>query len=1095
MSSLPNSAPQRAATADVQTGLLPSTESVRQALHQHLKKTASFIKFMDALVLLSGWIATMLLIWLAACAIDHWLWPLSTAGRWAFWATGVAACGWWLLWQCLPLLLGRINPLYAAKRIEHLVPEFKNGLIAWLELERMPEQRVPRGVMSALAHRAARYIGGQDPSATVDTSPLIKMIGYVLVLTTSLAVYTMLSPKSVFATGQRILMPWSSLAAPTRVQILEVSPGPVELTQGKPLQVAVAVKGLRHDEPVNVRFSTLDGQLQNQRSQLSASIEGFRYQGDVATSGTGVEQPLDYWIEAGDAQLGPFRVTISPLPAVVLQSIELQYPPYTRLPKRSINDDQVEAVEGTRATITARANQTLQRGRLEINPTLDATGELVRADRFLDMTSNQRQLQATVPLLLDSERNNPTRIEYRIRGTNHRGDSNARPITHKISVLADVPPEVDLLGPDSRVLRVRPKAHVNLEVRASDPDFGLTKLTLNASRDGVDAPPIVLFENAEGALGRQVKTYRIDLAKWKAAVGQRFELRAHAMDNRHDPESGQPAAGATESKLLTLLVVADDEPADAASQPPPAENEPQSDSHNGDNTDSDPQSSPEQSTQKDDGQKDGQKAASEKVSGQKGDGSNDSAQNDSSSQNNRQENGGQEDPQGGDAGQQDSGQQDGSQQNGTQQGGTQQGGTQQGGTQQGSEQQSDRQQGGSQQGSGQQSGSQQGGSQQGGSQQGSGQPSNNAASGQQSSESTTRSKPSSDGEAIERVSEYLESQPGGKPSENAPPSPQGSESEGSPAHSSESQGSKPEGSPAQGSESQGSKPEGSPAQGSESQGSKPEGSPAQGSESQGSKPEGSPAQGSESQGSKPEGSPAQGSESQGSEPEGSPAQGSESQGSKPEGSPAQGSESQGSKPEGSPAQGSESQGSKPEGSPAQGSESQGSKPQGSPAQGSESQGSKSSGSSAAPNPNQPTGSGTGTQGGEGGATGTREEANREFAEKTTNMVLDYLNRQKDQPDPELLRELDWTPDDLKRFVDRWNQARDLADSDQPAERQQWQEMLEQLNLLPPDQRVRKGSARNDDFQQMQDSGDRLRAPASLRKQFEAYRKAIEAARN
>ncbi|MEZ6152026.1 MAG: hypothetical protein R3C09_18135 [Pirellulaceae bacterium] len=965
MSSLPNSAPQRAATADVQTGLLPSTESVRQALHQHLKKTASFIKFMDALVLLSGWIATMLLIWLAACAIDHWLWPLSTAGRWAFWATGVAACGWWLLWQCLPLLLGRINPLYAAKRIEHLVPEFKNGLIAWLELERMPEQRVPRGVMSALAHRAARYIGGQDPSATVDTSPLIKMIGYVLVLTTSLAVYTMLSPKSVFATGQRILMPWSSLAAPTRVQILEVSPGPVELTQGKPLQVAVAVKGLRHDEPVNVRFSTLDGQLQNQRRQLSASIEGFRYQGDVATSGTGVEQPLDYWIEAGDAQLGPFRVTISPLPAVVLQSIELQYPPYTRLPKRSINDDQVEAVEGTRATITARANQTLQRGRLEINPTLDATGELVRADRFLDMTSNQRQLQATVPLLLDSERNNPTRIEYRIRGTNHRGDSNARPITHKISVLADVPPEVDLLGPDSRVLRVRPKAHVNLEVRASDPDFGLTKLTLNASRDGVDAPPIVLFENAEGALGRQVKTYRIDLAKWKAAVGQRFELRAHAMDNRHDPESGQPAAGATESKLLTLLVVADDEPADAASQPPPAENEPQSDSHNGDNTDSDPQSSPEQSTQKDDGQKDGQKAASEKVSGQKGDGSNDSAQNDSSSQNNRQENGGQEDPQGGDAGQQDSGQQDGSQQNGTQQGGTQQGGTQQGGTQQGgtqqgSEQQSDRQQGGSQQGSGQQSGSQQGGSQQGGSQQGSGQPSNNAASGQQSSESTTRSKPSSDGEAIERVSEYLESQPGGKPSENAPPSPQGSESEGSPAHSSESQGSKPEGSPAQGSESQGSKPEGSPAQGSESQGRSQKvhqrkapnrrgrsqkvhqrRAPNRRGRSQKVHQHRAPNRRGRSQKVHQRRAPNRRGRSQKVHQRRAPSprgrsqkvhqpQGSESQGSKPEGSPAQGSESQGSKPEGSPAQGSESQGSKPEGSPAQGSESQGSEPEGSP---------------------------------------------------------------------------------------------------------------------------------------------------------------------
>ena len=111
------------------------------------------------------------------------------------------------------------------------------------------------------------------------------------------------------------------------------------------------------------------------------------------------------------------------------------------------------------------------------------------------------------------------------------------------------------------------------------------------------------------------------------------------------------------------------------------------------------------------------------------------------------------------------------------------------------------------------------------------------------------------------------------------------------------------------------------------------------------------------------------------------------------------------------------------------------------------------------------------------------------------MVLDYLNRQKDQPDPELLRQLDWTPDDLQRFVERWNRARDLADSDQPEERQQWNEMLERLQLVAPEQRVREGSGRNDAFQQMQDAGERLRAPESLRKQFEAYRKAIEATRN
>ena len=110
------------------------------------------------------------------------------------------------------------------------------------------------------------------------------------------------------------------------------------------------------------------------------------------------------------------------------------------------------------------------------------------------------------------------------------------------------------------------------------------------------------------------------------------------------------------------------------------------------------------------------------------------------------------------------------------------------------------------------------------------------------------------------------------------------------------------------------------------------------------------------------------------------------------------------------------------------------------------------------------------------------------------MVLDYLNRQKDQPDPDLLRELDWTPQDLKRFVDRWNRARDLSQSPNPADRQQWEQMLEDLNLNAASRDIRQGSGRDDNFQQMRDSGGRFQVPASLQKQFDAYRKALEQSR-
>ncbi|MCR9295891.1 MAG: circumsporozoite protein- membrane associated protein, partial [bacterium] len=131
------------------------------------------------------------------------------------------------------------------------------------------------------------------------------------------------------------------------------------------------------------------------------------------------------------------------------------------------------------------------------------------------------------------------------------------------------------------------------------------------------------------------------------------------------------------------------------------------------------------------------------------------------------------------------------------------------------------------------------------------------------------------------------------------------------------------------------------------------------------------------------------------------------------------------------------------------------------------------------------------QGGPGGDAQSADEVNQEYAEKTTQMVLDYLNRQKDQPDPELLQELNWTKEQLQDFVTRWNRARDLASNGSDQDRQEWQEKLRDLGLRPPTLGPRTGSDRNDSFQQMQDSGSRVRYPSALRKQFEAFQRAME----
>jgi collagen type III alpha len=106
------------------------------------------------------------------------------------------------------------------------------------------------------------------------------------------------------------------------------------------------------------------------------------------------------------------------------------------------------------------------------------------------------------------------------------------------------------------------------------------------------------------------------------------------------------------------------------------------------------------------------------------------------------------------------------------------------------------------------------------------------------------------------------------------------------------------------------------------------------------------------------------------------------------------------------------------------------------------------------------------------------------------MVLDYLQRQKEQPDSELLRELNWTQDDLNSFLQRWERARELANSPDPEKRRQWTEQLRSLGLTPPAARARAAEGRNDALRGLEDSGSRVRPPESLRKQFEAFRRAV-----
>ncbi len=103
-------------------------------------------------------------------------------------------------------------------------------------------------------------------------------------------------------------------------------------------------------------------------------------------------------------------------------------------------------------------------------------------------------------------------------------------------------------------------------------------------------------------------------------------------------------------------------------------------------------------------------------------------------------------------------------------------------------------------------------------------------------------------------------------------------------------------------------------------------------------------------------------------------------------------------------------------------------------------------------------------------------------------MLDYLRNQREQTDPELLKKLGWTPDQLREFAERWEKARQLGEAD-PLQRRRYEEELESLGLRPDEPAQTRALDDAADAQRgLQDAGNRTAAPLRFREAFENYRR-------
>lgn len=530
---------------------LSKTAAARTRLiEQRLRRTRGQVKWTEMITAFLLFAAGSLVFLFAFVLVDHWV----ISGGVGFWGrlfcllAFLAAGGYFLYRAVGPLITRRINPLYAAAAIERGQPALKNSLVNFLLLRKQPQDVNP-AVFKAIQRRAARDLQDIHPEEVIDRSQLINA-GYVLMTVVAVCcLYTLVSSKSPFRSVGRMFVPWADVEAPTRVGFSDVRPGSRQAFHDEFIDVSVLVQGIDEEEPVTLYYSTADGQSVDMPLVMTRPEDSFRHQVTLPPGSSGIQQDIAYYIAAGDARTGTYDIHVESAPAIIVDRVDFKYPDYTGLSDREQQGlGDIAGLEGTKVKISARANQPIKEAFVDF----DCNGS-----RDLEMQTDGKLASVSFVLRMNEDRTAGEFESYEIRFTNEQGQENPRPARHRLEVTPDLPPEIEIVSPAVDEIEVPINAAVDLELRASDPDFKLSNVTIHARRaDQVLLRQELLKDTRDGEF---TGTHQLRPAKLGLKVGDEMVYWADARDNK------RPAANRTQTIEYRLRVT---EPAE---QPPQEE--------------------------------------------------------------------------------------------------------------------------------------------------------------------------------------------------------------------------------------------------------------------------------------------------------------------------------------------------------------------------------------------------------------------------------------------------------------------------------------------------------------------------------------------
>ncbi|MCU0705479.1 MAG: hypothetical protein MUF18_16015 [Fimbriiglobus sp.] len=370
----------------------------------------------------------------------------------------------------------RVNPRYVARKIEGTMPDAKNVLINYVDLQDEP---LPGSVRAAVGAKAAAGVADADVDTATGSKPLVWLgsAAGVLVLVLAVLFLVFSGPQFLSLLG-RAVVPFkpAEIATATAIVIDEPQGGDVTLTDGQPLTIAVHLDGRVPDPngPEKPRLLVRYNPDSPDTVELPLTSAGSSREFRTDLGRGTILNGFLYRVAAGDARTAEHRVTVRTRAALGEFQAVYQFPAYLKWPNAQGQGAELKAVRGTVVTLTAKANRPLDSARLT-TATVDGLREVVRGEVFGEGRDRVRfQLKLTA--------DGTYRIDFKPTGP----EVSTATADYPIKVDPDFAPEVKITKPqeDEVTLPLNGQLEVNGSVRD---DHGIAGVELRFKLEGNDA--------------------------------------------------------------------------------------------------------------------------------------------------------------------------------------------------------------------------------------------------------------------------------------------------------------------------------------------------------------------------------------------------------------------------------------------------------------------------------------------------------------------------------------------------------------------------------------------------------------------------------